>query len=493
VQRDWASSLDLHVELEGGGGRRAALERAVRGAIRDGRLRPGDRLPSTRALAGDLGLARGTVADAYSQLAVEGYLRTSPGAPTRVADGIALGAPPHDSSRPHDSSAAGESPAAIAGSSSAFVAPPGARFDLRAGLPDLGAFPRSAWLRALRRVLATAPDRALVNDDPRGRPELRRALAGYLGRTRGVLADPERIVVASGFTQGIALLCHALRASGAGAVAMEDPCLFHQRTIAEAAGLDVLPLPVDDEGAVPDVPAGAAAAVVTPAHQFPLGPTLAPDRRAALLAWARDGGVLVEDDYDGEFRYDRQPPGAIQGLDPERVVYAGTVSKTLTPGLRIGWLQLPRRLVEPVLEAKRLTGDTQALDQLALAELLTSGAYDRHVRRMRQRYRRRRDRLLALLGEAAPEGRALGVAAGLHVVLELPGEEELLARAAERSLALTGLRAFWHRPEGRPGGVVLGYAAPPEHAYAQTLAALQASLSAGRSSSRTTASTASRR
>jgi GntR family transcriptional regulator/MocR family aminotransferase len=478
VQRDWASSLDLHVELEAGGGRREAVERAVRGAIRSGRLRPGDRLPSTRALAHDLGLARGTVADAYAQLAVEGYLRTSPGAPTRVGAGPqpSLGL---DAARPRQ----------------ALVA---ARFDLRVGRPDLGAFPRALWLRALRRALGGAPDQSLVNGDPRGRPELREALARYLGRTRGVLADPERIVVTSGFTQGIWLLCRALRESGAGAVAMEDPCLDHQRAIAADAGLEVLALPVDDGGASPDVPAGAGAAVVTPAHQFPLGPTLAPARRSALLAWARaDGGVVVEDDYDGEFRYDRQPPGALQGLDPEHVVYAGTVSKTLTPGLRIGWLLLPRRLVRPVMEAKEITGDTQALDQLALAELLASGAYDRHVRRMRQRYRRRRDLLLSVLADHAPSLRTRGVAAGLHVALEVPSEAELVARAAERSLALSGLAPFWHRPDGAPQGVVLGYAAPPEHAYAQTLAALaealQARPSAGATSSRTTASTASRR
>ena len=460
MQNDWASSLDLHVELESGGGRRDAVERAVRAAIRSGRLPPGDRLPSTRALAHDLGLARGTVADAYAQLAVEGYLSTSPGAPTRVAAGPVA----------HD----GPPPPGLAGPSS-----PGAGLDLRVGLPDLGSFPRAAWLRALRRALAGAPDRALAGGDPRGRPELRAALAGYLGRTRGVLADPERIVVCSGYTQGLAILCGALRSSGVRAIAMEDPCLHHQRAIAAAAGLAIRPLAVDDEGASEEVPAGAGAAVVTPAHQFPLGPTLAPARRSGLVAWARTAGAfVVEDDYDGEFRYDRQPPGALQGLDPEHVVYAGTVSKTLTPGLRIGWLQLPRRLLEPVIEAKTVAGDTQALDQLALAELLTSGAYDRHVRRMRQRYRRRRDQLLDLLATHAPALRTRGVAAGLHVALDVPDEAALVAHAAERSLALNGLGPFWHEPREDRQGVVLGYAAPPEHAYGRTLATLADALRA---------------
>jgi GntR family transcriptional regulator / MocR family aminotransferase len=457
-QRSWASSPDLHVALRAGGGRRAALERALRAAIRSGRLRPGERLPSTRGLAHDLGLARGTVAEAYAQLAAEGYLRTRPGAPTRVAPD--LGAP-----RAADGAAAGAEPA-----------PP--RFDLRVGVPDVGAFPRAAWLRALRRALAAAPDDALRINDARGRPELRRALAGYLGRTRGVLADPDRIVVCSGFTQGLAILSRALRDAGAGAIAMEDPCVAHLRAIPPSAGLPVLALPVDDEGALPDVPAGAGAAVVTPAHQFPLGATLPAGRRAALVAWARaHGTVVVEDDYDGEFRYDRQPVGALQGLGPEHVVYAGTASKTLAPGLRVGWLVLPHRLVEPVLAARRVAGgDTATLEQLALAELLESGAYDRHVRRMRQRYRRRRDELLALLAARMPAGRTRGVAAGLHLVLELPPggprEADVIARAAARSLALHELGRFWHAPRDEPQGLVLGYAAAPEHTYSQTLAAL---------------------
>jgi GntR family transcriptional regulator/MocR family aminotransferase len=296
---------------------------------------------------------------------------------------------------------------------------------------------------------------------------LRAALAAYLGRARGVLADPERIVICSGFTQGFALLCRAL---GPATIAMEDPCLHHLRAIARAAGGRVAPLAVDERGARPDPPAGAVAALVTPAHQFPLGATLAPARRAALVDWARrTGGVIVEDDYDGEFRYDRQPVGALQGLDPQHVVYAGTASKTLAPGLRLGWLVLPERLVEPVLASRPLAGgDTPVLDQLALAGLIAGGAFDRHVRRMRQRYRRRRDALLAVLAGR----RVRGVAAGLHLVLEVEEEAALEARAAERGLAVEGLRAFWHDPAGRAEGLVLGYAAPPEHAYARTLAAL---------------------
>ena len=464
MQEEWSGSLDLHVELDGGGGRRAGLERALRAAIRGGRLQPGERVPSTRALAHDLGLARGTVAEAYAQLIAEGYLRTSPGAPTRVAAG--LEPPP----RRGDAGPAPDEPP---------------RFDFRPGVPDVGAFPRAAWMRALRRALADAPDRALTGGDPRGRPELCAALAGYLGRTRGVLADPDRIVVCAGYTQALGALCHALRDAGVRTVAMEDPCLHHQRAVAASIGLRVAPLAVDGDGARPDTLAAVAgAAVLTPAHQFPLGPTLAPERRAAFVARARDRGtVLVEDDYDGEFRYGRQPVGALQGLAPDHVVYAGTSSKTLAPGLRLGWLVLPARLVEPVLAAKRVYGDTQVLEQLALAELVRSGALDRHVRRMRQRYRRRRDALLATLAARAPALRARGIAAGLHVVLDLPDgmrEDDVVARAAGRSLAVGVLGPFRHAPApGDPQGLVVGYAASPEHAYGQALAALGDVLAAG--------------
>ncbi len=445
MSEDWAGSLDLHIDLPAGGGRRAALERAVRQAIRDGRLRPGDRVPSTRALAHDLGLARGTVAEAYAQLAAEGYLTARSGAPTRVAAGVAVGR---------------------AGDAAALAAPAEARLSLRPGVPDVSGFPRSAWVAALRRALNSAPDAVLRPGDPRGRPELRAALAAYLGRARGVLADPERIVICAGFTEGLSLLCRALR--GTGALAMEDPCFAAHRDIAHAAGMRVARLEVDERGARPAIPPDVAAALLTPAHQFPLGATLAPERRSAFVAWAREHNALViEDDYDGEFRYDRQPAGVLQGLDPERVVYAGTASKTLAPALRLGWLVLPDRLLEPVLAAK--LGATPALEQLALAELLAGGGYDRHVRRMRQRYRKRRDALLARLGGR----RALGIAAGLHVVVEVDSEEEVLARA--HNVALEPLRPYWHR-EPRFQGLVVGYAAPPEHAFAAALSALVGAL-----------------
>jgi GntR family transcriptional regulator/MocR family aminotransferase len=247
-----------------------------------------------------------------------------------------------------------------------------------------------------------------------------------------------------------------------------------------------VPLPVDDHGARCEVPPGAAAVVLTPAHQYPLGATLAPERRAAFVRWARDnGGVVVEDDYDGEFRYDRQPVGALQGLDPAHVIYAGTASKALGPGLRLAWLAVPPELVGPIVDAKRLADfQTSALEQLALADLLASGGYDRHVRRMRQHYRRRRDRLLAVLAQHAPWGTPAGVAAGLHVVLRLapegPSEAQLVAAARRRGLSFGTLTASRHGPGEGPKGLILGYGRPPEHAYGAALAALADTLTVAR-------------
>ena len=304
--------------------------------------------------------------------------------------------------------------------------------------------------------------------DLRGRPELRAALAAYLGRARGVVADPDRIVVCAGFNEGLALLLAALPGR---ALAMEDPCLHFHRAIVRAAGREIVPMAVDEHGALPADPPTPDAALLTPAHQFPLGATLAPERRAAFVGWARERGtVVIEDDYDGEFRYDRQPAGALQGLDPEHVVYAGTASKTLAPGLRLAWLVLPAALVEPVLEAKTRIGGTTVLEQLALAELISSGALDRHVRRMRARYRQRRDALLALLGDR----RTRGIAAGLHLVVDVEDEDAVVAAGAREGVALQGLGRFWH--DTGPPGLVIGYAAPPEHAYGAALEALGRAL-----------------
>ncbi|MEV7020875.1 PLP-dependent aminotransferase family protein [Kitasatospora sp. NPDC093558] len=458
---------DLHLDLTGrraaGAGLRAALEDALREAVQDGRLAPGTRLPSSRALGEDLGIARNTVVEAYGQLTGEGWLTSRQGSGTTVA----MGVPPAGDWGRAASRPARERPAP--------------RHDLMSGRPDLSLFPRTAWLAAARRALATAPHEVLGYGSPLGRPELREALAHYLARVRGVRTDPDRLLVCGGVTQGLGLLCAALRERGAGALAVEEYGLPPQLDTAHAAGLATVPLPLDEAGARTDLLDDRVGAVLlTPAHQFPTGTPLAADRRATAVRWAREhDGYVIEDDYDGEFRYDRQPLGAMQALDPERVVYAGTAAKSLAPGLRLAWLALPDALVEPVSRLKRLADHTSpVLDQLTLAELIVSGTYDRHVRRCRLHYRRRRDRLVAALAEHAPHVRVTGIAAGLHAVLQLPAdgpsEAELLARAAAAGVALNGLS--WHRADGTaasgPPSLVIGYGTPPEHAFTAALEAL---------------------
>ena len=462
MAKAWAiSGVDLHLELAGHRVR-AGLEAALREAVQTGRLAPGTRLPSSRTLAADLGIARNTVAEAYAQLGAEGWLTARQGSGTRVASTAVVSAGPAAGIRPPLGARA-------------------ARYDLRPGSPDLSAFPRAGWLSAARKALSGAPSRALGYSDPRGRPELRTVLAAYLGRTRGVRVAPDRIVVCAGFTQGLALLCQVLPDVGVTKIAVEDYGQPHTAEALAASGLTPVMLGVDDGGAVLDKAHGAQAMLLTPAHQFPLGSVLSPRRRADAARWAAgSGGLIIEDDYDGEFRYDRQPVGALQALAPEHVIYAGTVSKTLAPGLRLGWLVLPARLTEAMASAKaRSDAHTSSFEQLTLAEFITSGAYDRHVRRVRLAYRRRRDRLVAALATHAPGVRVTGIAAGLHAVAELgPGqrEEQVIARAAARGVAIEGLGGYALREHTRGPALVIGYATPPEHGYTTALARLVAAI-----------------
>ncbi|MEV2244855.1 PLP-dependent aminotransferase family protein [Streptomyces sp. NPDC049970] len=457
----WAAfGADLHIEPVGSG-LRSGLMGALREAVRTGRLAPGTRLPSSRTLAVDLGIARNTVADAYAELVAEGWLTARQGSGTRVAQ---------------RAGAAG--PKALRGPARQVRRRP--THSLMPGSPDLSAFPRAEWLRASRRALTAAPDRAFGYDDPQGRIELRTVLAGYLARARGVYADPERIVICSGFVHGLGLIGKVLRQRGVREAAVESRGLDIHRNLLTAAGLATPCVAVDEHGAETGELGSmrrVGAALLTPAHQFPTGVPLHPDRRAAAVDWARStGGLVLEDDYDGEFRYDRQPVGALQGLDPERVAYLGTASKSLAPGLRLAWMVLPGEWVGEVCAAKGgpewMTGAT---DQLTLAEFIASGAYDRHVRAMRLRYRRRRDQLVETLAERAPDFRVSGIAAGLHAVLELPeGTEQSVVQAANwQGLALEGLSRFRH-PDTGPGrdGLVIGYGTPSESGWAGALDAL---------------------
>lgn len=455
---DRVTSVDLHLDLDPSCSRREALARALRDAVRSGRLEPGVALPSYRALALDLGVARNTVAETYSTLVDEGWLTARQGSSTRVA---------------HRARPAPVVSAAIASQTRPL-------FDLRPGRPDATSFPRSVWLASARRAINDAPSDAFGPGDPRGRIELRTALSDYLARTRGVRTDPQRIVVCSGFSQAIAMLSDLVPA---GPVALESFGLPFHRDIVEKSRPTVA-LGVDDKGCVADDLGATAAsvAVLTPSHQFPTGAALAPERRTAAVRWARDvDGTVIEDDYDGEFRYDRSPIGAMQGLDPDRVMYVGSASKSLSPAVRIGWMVVPDRLLDAVVAAKGVRESTVATgDQLTLAEMMASGRYDRHVRTMRMRYRARRDLLQKNMAGAGSGVGIRGIAAGLQAVVTLPPgcETEVVAEAARVGLAIEGLSTFRHPAATDPAydGLVVGFAAPTENAYPAALRALMSVL-----------------
>jgi GntR family transcriptional regulator / MocR family aminotransferase len=429
----------------------AQIEDQLRRAIREGGLRPGAAMPSTRDLASQLGVSRHIVVDAYSQLAAEGYLVLRQGARPRVSGAAAGGRE-------------------MAVEAAIPAAPP--RYDFRPSVPDASSFPRAAWLRALREAVSTIPDVELVYGDPRGVERLRAALADYLGRVRGVVADPDHIVITCGYTQGQDLVCRTLAERGARRIAIEDPGDVEWRLVVERAGVEAVPVAVDDEGiSVEELEqADADAVLLTPAHQHPTGVVLSGARRTALLAWLRRRDAFaIEDDYDAEYRYDRMAVGALQGLAPARVVYGGSVSKTLAPALRLGWVVLPSPLVEGVASHKLLADrGTARIDQHALASFLARGDLDRHLRRMRARYRAKRDAIVAAVEEELPRASVRGIAAGLHATVELangPDEGAIAREAARRRVALTTMHEYRHTPSFLgPPTLLLGYANVPEAA-----------------------------
>jgi GntR family transcriptional regulator/MocR family aminotransferase len=444
------------------------LAGAIRAAIADGRLRPGVLLPPTRVLAEDIGVSRGVVVEAYRRLADEGLISARRGAGTRVQP-MMQGMP-----GPVTGRAPGRRAEAAPGCRTeavpALLPRPWrsqAEFDMSPGVPDLSGFPRAAWLRAERAVLRRASAADLGYGDPRGSPELRAELAGWLARTRGVRAGPDDIIIVSGVAQALALLAHWLTARGRPAITVEDPGSRGARDALAYWGLRPVPVPVDEHGLRTAALAGAAAraALLTPAHQFPTGAVLAPDRRRELLSWAAAAGALVvEDDYDAEYRYDRAPVPALQASAPGRVAYAGSTSKTLAPGLRLGWLIPPRRLLADLVAAKHAADlGSPALPQLVLARLIATGELEQHVRLARQRQRARRDALLAALREYLPGATVQGVAAGLHLLVtfgtagERLDDGELAARIRRAGVLVHPLS--WHRQRAGPPGLVLGYAA----------------------------------
>ena len=427
------------------------IETSIRDAIRAGRLPRGSSLPPSRVLAADLGVSRGVVVEAYQQLTSEGYLASYAGGFTQVA--------------------AGPAPA-VAGLRLAREIPP--RIDLSYGRADVSSFPRAAWLRAIRGALASAPNDLFGYLAGSGVPQLRTAIAGYLNRVRGTVAQPDQVVICTGYAQGIALLIGVLAAAGATRLALEDPSSGDDALpTARALGLEVTGVPVDRDGIRVDLLAasGADAVVLTPSHQWPTGSVLSAERRAAVLRWAAgSGAVIIEDDYDAEYRYDRTPVGALQGMAPDRVVYAGSASKTLAPGLRLGWFVMPGHLAEPMAEAK-IAADrgSPALEQLALADLIGRGEFDRHLRRMRPVYRRRRDALLAALSRRLPWLEPAGVSAGLHLVTWLPpglDEATVVEEAARAGVGIEGVTPYRISHPG-PGGLIFGYATVSEQAIAE--------------------------
>ncbi len=426
------------------------LAAAVREAVADGRLASGTRLPASRDLARELGVSRGLVVGVYEQLLAEGRLVARRGAGTYVAP---------------DAAAVTLAP----------VEPAAARTALRPGIPDLGRFPRQLWRRAYERALREASAADLDYGDPCGAFRLRVELAGYLARMRAARVAPERLIVTSGAAQALALLARVAPGPAEPSIAVEDPGSAAIREHLSAGGLTPVPVPVDEEGIDVDALArtGARTVVITPAHQFPTGVVLSAARRGALLDWARAaGGLVIEDDYDAEFRYDREPVGCLQGRAPEQVALVGSLSKSLAPALRLGWLAAPPARTAALREAKSAADHgSPVLDQLAFAELLSSGGYDRHLRAVRRLYRQRRDAALAAVAEFLPGARVTGVAAGMHLVVTLPStvdDQALAERATAHGLGVLALSAA-RVGTGGPPGLVLGYASCPPDRFASAL------------------------
>jgi GntR family transcriptional regulator / MocR family aminotransferase len=437
--------MDLHIKLDRDRPLRAQVEHKLRDAIRTGRLRPGARLPASRMLAQELGVSRGVVVEAYSQLTAEGYVVTRYGGGTRVAP--ERGAPPArrraKSARP--------------------------RYELRSGIPDMALFPRRAWAVATSRVLRELPDSAFAYGRGQGLSALRVALADYLGRVRALVLDADQVFITSGSNQALALLWQTLRRQGATRVGFEDPGWSILPACIERAGLEAVPVPVDHEGLVVEALYGLAvdAVVVSPAHQYPTGVTMSQSRRAQIVAWAREtGALIVEDDYDAEYRFDGEPVAPLQSGAPRHVAYVGTASKTFAPGVRLGWLIAPGHLTDALVAERRVNyAQPSSIDQAAYASLLQRGDVDRHLRKTRRIYRARRELMIEAIATFLPEVVVAGTSAGLHLMLWLPAgtdERRASAEAARRGIVIDALAEDFATYAPRPPGIVVGYGAISE-------------------------------
>jgi GntR family transcriptional regulator / MocR family aminotransferase len=462
---------------------RAQLEAALRDAIRAGRLRAGERLPSSRELAHALGVSRGMVQDCYGQLLAEGYLTSRTGSATRVADISGQQARGRPAANPVVVPPSTPPPRR--------PAEPPLIADFAPGVPDLSSFPRADWALAVKQACTQAADGDLGYGDPRGSAVLREVLASYLRRVRAAAANPAQMIISTGFAQGINLVLRALaRQGGVTRVAFEDPgygSAQADETVRAvlAMGIQVSYVPVDEQGLVVGelAASGAQAVVVTPAHQSPTGVVLSPARRHALTDWARrGGGYVIEDDYDSEFRYDKEPVGALQGLAPDRVFLLGTASKALAPAVRLGWVHAPAPLASAVAEEKEMSDrGSCTIDQLALATLLTTGRYDRHLRRMRTVYAARRAALTDAFARYAPGVSLTGLAAGFHAVAPLPAgadETTVIAAARERLVGLHGIGDYRGNPDtAAPPALVMGFGNVRERAIEPAIAAVADLLS----------------
>jgi GntR family transcriptional regulator/MocR family aminotransferase len=439
--------VDVEIEFKAGVPIGRQLEDVLRVAIRSGRLGPGSVLPPSRDLADELGVSRGVVVDSYSQLAAEGYLSAKRGSGTRVA----------------------EVPTSETPQRRQVSTPRAFRYDLRPGQADFHAFPRARWKAMLVRALRDLPDRRLTYPDHRGVPELRNAVAGYLARMRGVAVEPEHAVICCSTSQALTVLWHVLRNRGARRVAIEDPGWRWQTLTVELAGLEAVPVRVDANGLVVEDLAAADvdAVVTTPAHHYPTGVVMTAERRSALIAWARERqALIVEDDYDVEYRFGRHPMASLQGLAPDLVAFMGTTSKTLAPALRIAWVVPPSYLIDDVENVLLVTGMTPpTLDQVAMAWFIEDAALERHLRSMRLHYRAKRDVLIGALGRYLPEVRISGIAGGLHLLAWLPDgadERATATRARQSSVGVHELHRHCTTHVPSPPALLLGFALPSE-------------------------------
>ncbi|MDQ3611590.1 MAG: PLP-dependent aminotransferase family protein [Actinomycetota bacterium] len=406
---------------------RVRLTNALRDAVRSGRVAPGSTLPSSRVLARDLGVSRGVVTEAYAQLAAEGFVRSRPGAGTTVTS-------------------PGVHTASVSTLSHARPTLAPGTIDLRPGLPDLSSFPRQQWAAAVRDTLRDLPAPRLGYTEPWGALALREQLSQYLARVRGASVHPESVVVTTGATQGISLIAQLLRRRGHRYVAVEDPSNAIQRRLLTELGLSVVDVPVDWQGLAVDVLAASPARVVicTPAHQYPTGVVMSASRREQLCRWAQEqDALIVEDDYDSEFSYGPVVEACLQGVVPQHVALLGSVSKSLAPALRLGWIVAPPSLLMALRQAKSHADfGSNFLEQEVLAELIASAAYDRNLRRLRRRYSERRQCLATALSRQLPGWRVMGAAAGLHFVVQVPDqvdETRLVAAAAAQGVAVIGI------------------------------------------------------